>query len=382
MRRQQRGPNGLLRRGRLKLLPSKLAGVTLGVLLIPVDVLAILAGLVSRDATRSTIRIEQWRITVLLGGRLRSEPREWRAIGYLGLRALLGLLGGTVLSLIAAGSVVAISLTIGAATGDAVPLFDAPAGLVTYRTVAILLLPGVVLLFLAIQGLIGVAQLESKLWNLFTRPGNDELENRVSELTVTLADVVNAIDDERRRIERDIHDGVQQRVVALSILLSRADRQTDQHERSELHRRALAETRQILDDLREVSWRVYPAMLARDGLGPALEALRERTHLPIQLDCHLPERCPKPVESAAYFVASEAVTNVVKHAAANRIAISVHQGTAGLTMTVRDDGIGGADPAGEGITGITSRVTALGGTFSLESPIGGPTLIHVEIPCA
>lgn len=382
MSRHQHEPVAVLRRGGFKRIPSRLAGVALGVALIPVDVLAVLGGLLSRDAAGPIVRLEQARITALIGGRLRSEPRGWRAVGYLAVRSLLGVLGGTVLALMVAGVVVAVSLTAGAVTGDAVPLFDAPAGQVTYRTVAIFVLPGLILLFLAVQGVIAVAQLEPKLWNAFTRPGNDELENRVSQLTVTLADVVGAIDDERRRIERDIHDGVQQRVVALSILLGRAERQADPDEQSALYGRALAETRHILDDLRDVSWRVYPAMLARDGLGPALEALRERTHLPIHLDYDLAERSPKFVESAAYFVASEAVTNVVKHAAAHNIDITVRQQGGRLTMTVRDDGVGGADPAGQGIAGITSRVTALSGTFNLDSPAGGPTTIRVDIPCS
>ncbi|KAA9153424.1 sensor histidine kinase [Microbacterium lushaniae] len=382
MSRQQHVPVALLRRGRFERIPSRLAGVMLGVAFTPADLLAVLVGLLSRDAVRSMIRLERWRVAVLLKGHLRSEPREWRAVGYLAARSLLGILAGTILALIVAGVVVAVSLTVGAVTGGPVPLFDASAGQVTYRTVAVFVLPGLILLFLAVQGLVGVAQLEAKLWNAFARPGNEELEDRVSQLTVTLADVVNAIDDERRRIERDIHDGVQQRVVALSILLGRAERQTEPQERSALHRRALEETRHILDDLRDVSWRVYPAMLARDGLGPALEALRERTHVPIHLDYRLTVRCSRSVESAAYFVASEAVTNVVKHAAAHSIGITVQQEAGRLTMTVRDDGVGGADPAGQGIAGITSRVTALAGTFDLDSPVGGPTVIRVEIPCA
>ncbi|GAB3539124.1 hypothetical protein GCM10027403_26940 [Arthrobacter tecti] len=382
MSRDRSLPMAVLRRGRFNRIPSRLAGVTLGVAFIPVDVLAVLGGVFSRDATKFIVRLEQWRIAVLIGGRLRSEPRQWGAVGYLAIRSLLGLLGGTVLALLVAGVVVAVSLTVGATTGDAVPLFDASAGQVTYGTLAFFVLPGLTLLFLAVQGVIAVAQLEPKLWNAFTRPGNDVLENRVSQLTVTLADVVDAIDDERRRIERDIHDGVQQRVVALSILLGRAERQADLEEQTTLYRRALAETRHILDDLRDVSWRVYPAMLARDGLGPALEALRERTHLPIELDFDLTERCPRSVESAAYFVASEAVTNVVKHAAARSIDITVRRQGGRLTMTVRDDGVGGADPAGQGIIGITSRVTALSGTFDLDSPVGGPTTIRVDISCS
>lgn len=382
MSRDPREPMTVPRRGGLKRIPSRLAGVALGVALIPVDVLALLGGLLSRDAARSVVRLEKRRISALIGGSLRSEPREWRAVGYLAVRSLLGVLGGTVLALVVAGVVVAVSLTTGAVTGDAVPLFDAPAGEVTYRTVALFVLPGLLFLFLAVQGLLAAAQLEPKLWNAFTRPGNDELEDRVSQLTVTLADVVDAIDDERRRIERDIHDGVQQRVVALSILLGRAERQPDPDEQAALYRRALAETRHILDDLRDVSWRVYPAMLARDGLGPALEALQERTHLPIHLDVGVTGRCPKAVESAAYFVASEAVTNVVKHAAAHRIEIAVRQHGGRLTMMVRDDGVGGADPTGPGIAGITSRVTALSGTFDLDSPVGGPTTIRVDLPCS
>ncbi|MCP9623529.1 sensor histidine kinase [Nocardia otitidiscaviarum] len=358
-------------------------GLLLGALTVPLDLAAVAAAPFSERPVRAVTAVEGRRLTVWYAAALEGSPAGRRAAAFLAVRSLLGLLAAVITVLICAGLVVSAGITLGAATGGAVPMFDAPEpGRVTWTTVAVLAAPGLILGFLAAQGLVGVVGLEVRAWRLFARPGAGALEQRVVQLAATRAEVIDAIDEERRRIERDIHDGVQQRVVALSILLGRAERETDPAGQADLRRRALAETGNILADLREVSWRIYPAMLARDGLRSALEALADRTPVPTRIDYRPTGRAPRPVESACYFAASEAVTNVIKHAAADRIDITVTAADGLLRMSVRDNGRGGADPNGHGLSGIASRVTALDGTLSVDSPVGGPTIIRVEVPCA
>ncbi|MFC9999930.1 sensor histidine kinase [Nocardia sp. NPDC127526] len=360
-----------------------LVGLVLGVLTVPLDLAAVAVSPLSPRPVRAMTAFAGQRLRTWYGAQPPAGPTGHRATAYLVVRSLLGVLTALIAALIGAGVVVTTGIAIGAATGSAVPVFDAPEpGRVTWTTVAVLAAPGLVLGYLAVQGLFGVVGLEIRLWKSFARPGSGALEQRVVQLTATRAEVIDAIDEERRRIERDIHDGVQQRVVALSILLGRAERETDPAGQADLRRRAIAETGHILADLREVSWRIYPAMLARDGLRSALEALADRTPVPTHLDYRPTRRPPRPVESACYFTASEAVTNVIKYAAAQRIDIIVSEADGMLRMQVRDNGRGGADPAGHGLTGIASRITALDGTLSVDSPVGGPTIIRVEVPCA
>ncbi len=354
----------------------------LGALLVPAYVLAVVAAPLTSRPTRTVVGWEARRLTWVDGARRPDAPRGGQALGFVGVRAGLGLLAGAVLCLIALGLVVACSVVVGATTGGPVSAFDAEPGQVSFATIGWFVLPGVVLLFLAGSGLAGIARLDVAAWQTFARPGADELEATVSRLTVTLADVVTAVDAERRRIERDIHDGVQQRVVALSILLARADRATDLAESQELRRRARAETQHVLDDLRDVSWRIHPTALERDGLGVALEALRDRTSLPVDLRVPTTARFPASVEAAAYFVVSEAITNVMKHAAASTATVSVDDDDGLLRVVVEDDGVGGADPSGPGLSGIAARVAAADGAFHLTSPRGGPTTLEVDLPCA
>ncbi|MEU4705348.1 histidine kinase [Nocardia salmonicida] len=361
---------------------AAIAGYLLGVLTVPLDLLGVLAVPIAARLTDRIARVEHRRLTRLLGVRSTGAPKGARAAGYLAARALVGVLGALVLALSGLGVVVAVAVVYGASTGDAVPIIDATEpGQVSWATVTVLALPGAVLCFLAVQGLVGVVRAEAWCLRRSTRPGQDELAQRVAQLTTTRAEVVEVIDDERRRIERDLHDGVQQRVVALSILLGRMDRAADEEVRGELQRRAIAETGHILDELREVSWRIYPAMLARDGLRAALEALADRTPVPTRLTVDLDERAPRPVESACYFTASEAITNAIKHSGATAIDVAVERDDRTVRLRVHDDGQGGADPTGHGLTGIATRVTALDGTMTVDSPSGGPTIITVEVPC-
>ncbi|MFE7723039.1 sensor histidine kinase [Nocardia rhizosphaerihabitans] len=361
---------------------AAIAGYLLGVVTVPLDLLGVLAAPISAGLTDRIASVERRRLTRLLGVRSNGVPRGPRAAGYLAARALVGMLGALVLALSGLGVVVAVAVVYGAATGAAVPIIDATEpGQVSWASVMVLALPGAVLCFLAVQGLLGVVRAEAWCLRRSTRPGQDELAQRVAQLTTTRAEVIEVIDDERRRIERDLHDGVQQRVVALSILLGRVEREADEDRRGELQRRAIAETGHILDELREVSWRIYPAMLARDGLHAALEALADRTPLPTRLDYALTERAPRPVESACYFTASEAITNAIKHSGAETVAVDVERDGPLVRLRVRDDGNGGADPTGHGLAGIATRVTALDGTMRVDSPPGGPTIVTVEVPC-
>ncbi|MGW6118956.1 sensor histidine kinase [Nocardia sp. NPDC055165] len=361
---------------------AAVAGYLLGVLTVPLDLLGVLAAPISPGLTDWIAQVEQRRLTRLLEVRSSGAPSGTRAAGYLAVRALVGVLGALVLALSVLGVVVAVAVVYGAATGAAVPIIDATEpGQVTWATVTVLVLPGAVLCFLAVQGLLGVVRAEAWCLRRSTRPGQHELTQRVAQLTTTRAEMVEVIDDERRRIERDLHDGVQQRVVALSILLGRMDRAADEDGRADLRRRAIAETGHILDELREVSWRIYPAMLARDGLRAALEALADRTPIPTRLTVDLDERARRPVESACYFTASEAITNAIKHSGASAVEVGVQRVGSIVRLRVHDDGQGGADPTGHGLTGIATRVTALDGTMTVASPPGGPTIITVEVPC-
>jgi signal transduction histidine kinase len=208
----------------------------------------------------------------------------------------------------------------------------------------------------------------------------DLLRDRIDALTASRAGVVRAVDEERRRIERDLHDGVQQRVVALGVLLGRAQRGGDPERAAALVRRAHEEARRAAEELREVAWRVYPAVLDELGLEAALAAVAERSPLPVAIDCDLP-RAPAPeVETAVYFAAREAITNAVKHARAREVRVALAERGGALELRVSDDGAGGADPAGGGLTGLARRVDALDGTLAVDSPPGGPTTVTVRIP--
>ena len=360
-----------------------LVATALGVGTVVPDLAAAVAGLFGPRPLRCAVGLERRRLGLLLGKPPTGEPTGRRAVGYLSLRIALGLLGGVILALLGAGLVVGVALVYGAWSGAAVPVVDATEpGQIRWKTVLVVLLPGLIFVFLTVQGLLGVTRAELWAWRFCAKPGAGELAERVARLTTTRAEVTEVIDEERCRIERDLHDGVQQRVVALSIMLARVDRETDAVMRADLHQRARAETAQLLDELREVSWRIYPAMLARDGLHATLEALADRTPLPTRLDIDLLARPPRPVESACYFTASEAITNAIKHSGAAALEITVGHTGDTIRLRIRDDGRGGADPTGHGLSGIAARIHALDGTFAVDSPAGGPTTITAEVPCA
>ena len=211
-----------------------------------------------------------------------------------------------------------------------------------------------------------------------------ELRARLEELRASRARIVEAGDAERRRLERDLHDGAQSRLVALKLLLSSA-RLRAQRSHSELETvlgEAIDEVDTSLSELRELARGIHPAVLTDHGLEPALQALASRAPVPVTVEADDDERLPGPVESAAYFVVSEALANVAKYAEATHAAVAVRRANGGVTVDVTDDGIGGADAArGSGLRGLADRVAALDGTLSLDSPAGGGTHLHAELPC-
>ncbi len=206
-----------------------------------------------------------------------------------------------------------------------------------------------------------------------------------SELAASRRRIVAAADEARRLIERDLHDGTQQRLVSLGLALRAAEANVPP-ERDDLRAQLSGVATGLVaavEDLQEISRGIHPAILSKGGLGPALRALAHRSAIPVGLDITTDVRLAEPIEVAAYFVASEALANAAKHSDASRIDVSLEQRDGNLLLSVRDDGIGGADAArGSGIVGLTDRVEALGGRFALESPPGRGTTISVELPIA
>ena len=210
-----------------------------------------------------------------------------------------------------------------------------------------------------------------------------ELRERVDELSGSSARIVDAADAERRRIERDLHDGAQQRLVALSLNLGLARQKLDSDPEGarETIDAAHREARLALEELRELARGIHPSVLTDRGLPAALEALATRSAVPVELDVDLLARLPERLEAAAYFVVSEALANVAKYAHASHASVTVRDRDGHALVEVRDDGVGGADPAGgSGLRGLADRVTAVGGRIELASPAGGGTLLRAELP--
>jgi PAS domain S-box-containing protein len=206
-----------------------------------------------------------------------------------------------------------------------------------------------------------------------------------AQLAAQRARIVHAGDEERRRLERNLHDGAQQRLVSLSLSLRLAQTKlaSDPHAADELLSSASIELALALEELRELARGIHPAVLTERGLGPALESLADRAPLPVELEQLPSERLPGQVEAAAYYVVSEALTNVAKYAEASAVSVRVAQENGRAVVEVVDDGVGGADPArGSGLRGLTDRVEALEGRLALDSRPGGGTKIRAEIPCA
>jgi signal transduction histidine kinase len=210
-----------------------------------------------------------------------------------------------------------------------------------------------------------------------------ELRTRVDDLRDARQRILTAADDERRRIERDLHDGAQQRLVAMTLTLRLAETRlvSDPASAAQLVAQARAEAQLAVEELRELARGIHPALLSDRGLGAALEALATRAPVPVQVSGVPSDPLCQAVEACAYYVTAEALTNVAKYAQASEASVHLSIEDDCLRLQVRDDGVGGADPStGSGLRGLRDRVDALDGNLELDSPPGGGTTVTVEIP--
>jgi PAS domain S-box-containing protein len=214
---------------------------------------------------------------------------------------------------------------------------------------------------------------------------NDELHDRLEELAASRARIVAAGDVERRRLERNLHDGAQQRLVSLSLSLRLALARLESDPpavRASLEE-AADELNRALEELRELARGLHPAVLSDRGLRAAVEVLAGRVPVPVEIRDITEDRLPEPIEAGAYYLIAEALTNITKYAQASAVCVRVASEDASCVVEVSDDGVGGADPAGgSGLRGLADRVEALGGTLEVVSPAGAGTYLRAEVPIA
>jgi signal transduction histidine kinase len=219
--------------------------------------------------------------------------------------------------------------------------------------------------------------------------GRRELSERVDQLTRSRRGALDVQDAQLRRIERDLHDGAQARLVALTMQIGRAQEQLERTpaataalpDLESLLRGANQEAQAAISELRELARGIAPPLLADRGLAESVKALAERSAAGVTVETKLDRRLPTVIETAAYFIVAESLTNVAKHAPGASIRLSVCEVADRLLIDVSDDGPGGADPAGGGLAGLSQRAAALDGTMAVDSPAGAGTTIHVELPC-
>jgi signal transduction histidine kinase len=316
-----------------------------------------------------------------------SDLATWRDIAWVLVNATLG----TALRLLS------VALLVAALAGLAFPAIWAAlppgtdVGLVGVVRVTdqsganLVAVEGLLLLLLWWVAAPGMLRADARLTRWLLAPTERaRLANRVRQLAETRAETVDTQAAELRRIERDLHDGVQARLVALGMSLGMADELVgeDPHAARELLAEARHRTGQALAELREVVRGIHPPVLADRGLEGAVRALALANPLPTEVEVDIPGRLPAPVESAAYFAVAETLGNVIKHSQATRSWVRLRYADGRLVMVVGDDGRGGADPGnGTGLLGIRRRLAAFDGTLVVTSPPGGPTIVTMELPC-
>jgi signal transduction histidine kinase len=352
--------------------------------------LRVLGGLARLERARFRVtlgeEVPDWPAADRAGYRLLVIPRRiritnramWQEAGYAPLRLLLS----------AAAALLSVGVLAWGLTLATFPVYGGslPGGGMVLRRVppTMVALAGLALILAAPWLARGLALADARLARALLSPPS-RLAERVSELQRSRDRVVDAAEVERRRIERDLHDGAQQRLVALAMELGRAKAKFDDDLDAvrTLVEHAHAESKNVLTDLRSLVRGVHPPVLTERGLDAALSGLAALSPVPVDVEVDVPVR-PKPaVEAAAYFVVSEALTNVAKHARATqaKIVVEGHGFPGTLSVVISDDGIGGADPAGAGLRGLADRVAGVDGRLSVESPRGGPTIIAAELPC-
>ncbi|MET9594841.1 sensor domain-containing protein [Streptomyces sp. NPDC006516] len=322
-------------------------------------------------------------LTAWLRTRLR-EQATWREFGYALLFAgvlwpLEGLLVGGVLAV--CGGLLATPLVMAAVTGgDEVRVLKL--GLAdSYPQAFAAALLGLVLLPLSAYPLGWAAVARAALTRALLSADAGGLDARIEELSGSRKRLVDAFEAERRRIERDLHDGAQQRLVALSMTLGLARLEDPAEPLGGLLAKAHEEAGEALVEIRELIRGIHPQVLTDRGLAAAVEDMADRSAVPVEVDLDLPERLPQPVETAVYFAVCEALANVAKHSGATRVWVTGGAEAGRLTVEVRDDGDGGAATAGgTGLQGVADRLSVVDGRLLLSSPPGGPTVFRLDVP--
>ncbi len=317
--------------------------------------------------------------------RLRS-PSRWRELLYLLLRLPVSALAVGLTLLVWAGSIALVALPFYV---DDLP--DGEAGFALF-TIG----PGWSAWLAAVVGLAVLVHLAPWVTttlaqadvaygrSLLAHGSKTEIEQQVVRLESSRLAAVDSAEAERRRIERDLHDGAQQRLIAAAMDLGVARERlvTDPPAGQALVATAHEEVKSALRELRDLVRGIHPVILEDRGLDAALSAVVARIPIPVRLEVHAEPRPSPAVESAAYFIVCEALTNVTRHSRATSAEVHIDRDPDRLRLRIRDDGVGGADPGGgTGLTGLADRVSALGGTLHIDSPAGGPTQIEVQIPC-
>jgi signal transduction histidine kinase len=313
-----------------------------------------------------------------------SERATWAELGYALLRLPVSAVAATITVMAWAVGLLLLLLPV---YGPAMPSGGPTIGDTVVHGAhnqAVSVLLGVLLLLVAPQLTRGLAVADTALARRLLGPRRD-LAARVTELEVSRERVVDAAEGERRRIERDLHDGAQQRLVALAMELGRAKVKfaDDVDAARVLVDQAHAQAKEALTELRNLVRGVHPPVLTDRGLDAALSGLAALCPIPVDVHVDVPVRPRSAVEAVAYFTVAEALTNVAKHSRAShaKVVVEGHGYPGTLTVMISDDGIGGADVTSPGLAGLADRVSGVDGRLSVESPSGGPTIIAAELPC-
>lgn len=355
--------------------------IGVGVLTIVVVVGLFILGFVPRFAGWLAV-LERRRLSLMQldGGEAVPGSSSWRALGYVVLLTLaLWLVDLLVVGLVVTTFVTSLISPL-LAEIDTVAMFGwdfTSAG----EALPFALIATPVSYVVGCYLLTALAAGQSSLAHILLSPREEELEAHVSELRRSRLQLVDAFETERKRIERDLHDGVQQRMVALTMLLGRAELDVADGPGLDLVRQAHGEAEAALADLREVVRGVHPRVLTDLGLAAAIREVADRMPLPVRVDIAVPDRPEPQIEAAAYFVVSEALANVAKHAGATSASVQAWRHEDSLVVVITDDGRGGAAiGSGSGLSGLVTRLDALGGTLDVTSPTGGPTRVRMECP--
>ena len=313
-------------------------------------------------------------------GRQAIDGRMWRALANFAITAVLG----WIVLRLAFGLVWSITISFAPLTGADAVMGPFGGGGIDPAWAPLV---GILGIAACIAGMIGLALLNRMLsLAIVVRSREAELTERVRTSTAQREGAVRAADVERTRIERDLHDGVQPRLVSVGMTLGLAQQKIDNDPDAakELIAEAHTSTKAAITELRQLARGIHASVLDDRGLDAALSALAGRSHIPVSLDVRMDGRCSREAEAAVYFSIAESLTNAAKHSRASEARVTVRLRDGGvLWARVEDNGMGGAQvQPGGGLDGIANRVLAAGGTFRLESPVGGPTSLEVNVPCA